>query len=71
MVFNTISYMWMGWDGIGYLPGAVLRAPDGANNNRMYYYLPELVMNGTRRKHASELGPNLSNLNINGLSNIL
>ena len=32
MVFNTISYMWMGWDGIGYLPGAVLRAPDGANN---------------------------------------
>ena len=33
MVLNTQSYMWMGlgWIGIGYLPGAVFRSPDGAN----------------------------------------
>ena len=34
MILNTQSYMWdgsgLGW--VGYLPGAVLRAPDSANN---------------------------------------
>ena len=36
MVLNTQSYMWMGWDGMGwdgYLLGPTLRAPYGANKS--------------------------------------
>ena len=25
--------MWDGWDGVGYLPGPILRAPDSANDS--------------------------------------
>ena len=41
MVLNTQSYMWDGWDGIGNLPGAILRAPYGANK-----WLLEVKMSG-------------------------
>lgn len=30
MILNT-QKLWIGWDGIGYLSGAVFRAPEGAN----------------------------------------